>query len=194
MTLSRDQLLVIIKRFTKELMAPPFITRLAQQVKDRGPQDANALFDELESLQKFLFVEWDIHPDVAPEDMLAQVHTAAKVHPDAEMNGAVGELCEVIENTLGRVASGGRAPQGGVPIHPAQLQLMQMAVQTALDDAERAYMAESQRLVMQGKPIDAERNQRMSVIQSKLVAYVQTMSSFLATQAPAQAQAAPPAA
>lgn len=210
--LTREQVIEIANRFTKEMGTKEFIDRFSTYIQGHGPMDPDKLFDELEGLQKFLYAEWDIHPDVGPDDMLEQLHKAATVYKDSETHQALDFMCsriQIVLNVVGNAHSGpgdnnsgggagahghshngqpchGHGHHGGQPMmpNPMQMQMMQLAVQMALNDEERAYMAESQKLVMEGKmnQIDDARKQRMTALQGRLIGWMQSTAPLVKEQ------------
>lgn len=225
--LTESEIIDIANRFTKEMGTKEFIERFVGFVKAKGAMDPDKLLDELENLQKFLFAEWDIHADVTPDDVLDQLHNAAKKYPTDKLHDAMDLMCSRIQWVLdfvGNANGGGQhghshngqpchghgdhahhqqqqhASHGhshnGQPchghhghgpmgqMHPMQMQMMQLAVGMALDDAERAYMAESQKMVMEGRmaEVDDARKQKMGGIQAKLMGWMQHTAPIVKEQ------------
>lgn len=227
---TKEQVIIVANRFTKELGTKEFITRFQQFIQNRGAMDPDKLFDELENLQKFVYAEWDIYPEVSPDDMIESLHVAAKKYDDEETHKALDFLCSRIQwllNVVGTqhmAATTGQQPpppqhdqhgsahghsHNGQPCHghghgagaggmpnPIQMQIMQFAVQFALSDDERAFMSETQKIMMdaqqammQGKKpeidpreFDQARRARMGQTQMKLMTWMHQNGTMVKEQ------------
>lgn len=236
--LSRAQMLEVLQKYSTHMNSNEFRARITDHIKERRVQGPNDMMDELENIQRILWAEWDMFPELklAPEEVMDELHNAAKNFAgDKEIQLVMGRYCGLIEaivNYLLGVANPGTAGQwhaadgaggahghshngvpchghgapqqqpahghshNGVPCHghghggggapggmsPEQFAMMNSAIQNALSEEERMFVADTQRRMMQGKQPAPEDAPKMMEIQSKIMAYVQTMQEMMQMQ------------